>query len=93
VVSPALTKARLVAVFERQAWSEEELIDDAESLAAFSSTLRRRRSVKKSFDTTIASAAGHQAEDWWHPKSSKPWLCSKIVDLAAEDGRIVLRRA
>ena len=41
------------AVFERQAWSEEELIDDAESLGGLQLDLSTAPvPVKKSFDTT-----------------------------------------
>jgi predicted RecB family nuclease len=83
------------ALFERQAWSEDELVDDAESLGG----LRLDRStppvqVKRSFDTTyIFTPQDTKLKIGDKPRNAetlgKP---GTIVDLDAEEGRVVLRR-
>jgi predicted RecB family nuclease len=83
------------ALFERQAWSEDELMDDAESLGG----LRLNRStpsvqVKRSFDTTyIFAPQDTKLRIGDKPRNaetlSKP---GTIVDLDAEEGQVVLRR-
>lgn len=83
------------ALFERQAWSEDELVDDAESLGG----LRLDRStppvqVKRSFDTTyIFTPQDTKLKIGDKPTNAetlgKP---GTIVDLDAEVGRVVLRR-
>jgi hypothetical protein len=83
------------ALFERQAWSEEELIDDAESLGG----LRRdhsvpQRRVKQSLDTTYA----FPPQDTKLKVGDTPRVaetlgsCGTIVELSAEEGYAVLRR-
>ncbi len=56
------------ALFERQAWSEQELVDDAESLGGLRVDTRRAAvPVKKSLDTTYrVPATGYQAEGRRH---------------------------
>jgi predicted RecB family nuclease len=83
------------ALFERQAWSEDELVDDAESLGG----LQFDRStppvqVKRSFDTTyIFKPQDTKLKIGDKPRNAetlgKP---GTIVDLDAEEGRVVLRR-
>jgi predicted RecB family nuclease len=83
------------ALFERQAWSEDELVDDAESLGG----LRLDRStppvqVKRSFDTTyVFTPQDTKLKIGDKPRNAetlgKP---GTIVDLDAEEGRVVLRR-
>jgi uncharacterized protein len=84
------------ALFERQAWSEDELVDDAESLGGLQ--LDRSTSpvqVKRSFDTTyIFKPQDTKLKIGDKPRNAetlgKP---GTIVDLDAEEGRVVLRRA
>lgn len=83
------------ALFERQAWSDDELIDDAESLGAI--TLDASVSpvpFKRSFDTTYS----FPPQDTKLKIAARPKVAETlanagtIVDLSAEDGRLVLRR-
>ena len=83
------------AVFERQAWSEDELIDDAESLGGLQLDLSTAPiPVKKSFDTTyLFPPQDAKLKVGDTPKIAETiGYAGKIVDLSAEDGRIVLRR-
>lgn len=83
------------AVFERQTWSDEELVDDPESLGS----LRRDPAVapqadKKSFLTTFR----FPPQDTKLKVGDTPKIAltlagaGTIVDAAPEDGRLVLRR-
>lgn len=83
------------ALFERQAWSDEELIDDAESLGSVS----RNAAVaptpfKRSFDTTYAfPPQDTKLKIAARPKVAETLLgAGVIVDLSPEEGRLVLRR-
>jgi uncharacterized protein len=83
------------AVFERQAWSEDELIDDAESLGDLQlDPSTPPIPVKKSFDTTyLFPPQDTKLKVGDTPKVAETvGYAGKIVDLSAEDGRIVLRR-
>ncbi|GAC1558758.1 MAG: hypothetical protein NVS2B5_21650 [Beijerinckiaceae bacterium] len=83
------------AVFERQAWSEDELIDDAESLGGIQlDPSMPPVQVKKSFDTTYRfPPQDTKLKIGDTPKIAETvGYVGKIVDLSAEDGRIVLRR-
>jgi predicted RecB family nuclease len=83
------------AVFERQAWSEDELIDDAESLGGLQlDPSTPPVQVKKSFDTSYRfPPQDTKLKIGDTPKIAETiGYAGKIVDLAAEDGRIVLRR-
>jgi predicted RecB family nuclease len=83
------------AVFERQEWSDEELIDDVESLGALS---RDRNiapvKVKRSMDTAYV----FPPQDTKLKVNDKPGIAAsvayagQIIELSAEEGRIVLRR-
>jgi predicted RecB family nuclease len=83
------------AVFERQDWSDQELIEDAESLGA----LRRDPNVapvkvKQSMDTAYV----FPPQDTKLKVNQKPGIAAtvtyagQIIELSAEEGRIVLRR-
>jgi predicted RecB family nuclease len=83
------------AVFEHQTWSEDELLDDAECLGG----LRRdpdapSLQVKRSLDTAYV----FPPQDTKLKVGDRPLVAETrryagtIVELAAEDGRIVLRR-
>lgn len=83
------------ALFERQAWSEEELIDDAESLGGLEIDANTPPvPVKKSFDTTYKFLP----QDTKLKVGDTPRVaetlgsCGTIVEISAEDGRVVLRR-
>lgn len=83
------------AVFERQTWSEDELIDDAESLGG----LQRDPStppvqVKKSLEVTyLFPPQDTKLKVGDTPKIAETiGSAGTIADLSAEDGRIVLRR-
>jgi predicted RecB family nuclease len=83
------------AVFERQAWSEEELIDDPESLGGLQlDPSTPPVQVKRSFDTTYRfPPQDTKLKIGGTPKVAETiGYAGKIVDLAADDGRIVLRR-
>jgi predicted RecB family nuclease len=83
------------AVFERQSWSEEELVEDPESLGNLAADIRvppayDKRSVQITYqfppqDTKL------KVRDT--PKiAATRGYAGTIVDLSAEDGRVVLRR-
>jgi predicted RecB family nuclease len=83
------------ALFERQAWSEEELVDDAESLGALQiDTTTPPVQVKRSMDTAYV----FPPQDTKLKVGDTPRIAEtighagSIVDLSAEDGRVVLRR-
>lgn len=83
------------AVFERQAWSEDELIDDAESLGGIQlDAAMPPVQVKKSFDTAyVFPPQDTKLKIGDTPKVTETiGYAGKIVDISAEDGRIVLRR-
>jgi hypothetical protein len=82
-------------LFERQAWSEDELVDNAESLGGLQlDTNTPPVQVKSSLDTACV----------FPPQDTKLKVGDKsrnaetlgkpgtIVDLSTEDGRVVLRR-
>lgn len=83
------------ALFERQAWSEEELIDDAESLGGLQLDADTPAvPVKRSLDTTYRFLP----QDTKLKVGDTPRVaetlgsCGTIVEISAEDGRVVLRR-
>lgn len=83
------------AVFERQAWSEDELIEDAESLGGVRlDTNTPPVPVKRSIDTAYT----FPPQDTKLRVGGKPKIAETIagagtiVGLDAEEGRIVLRR-
>jgi len=83
------------ALFERQAWSEDELIDDAESLGGLQlDTSTVPVAVKRSFDTTYV----FPPQDTKLKVGDRPKIAEtignagNIVEISAEEGRIVLRR-
>ena len=83
------------AVFERQAWSEDELVDDAESLGGLQlDTNTPPVQVKRSFDTAYV----FPPQDTKLKLGDTPRIAEtlgnagSIVELSAEDGRAVLRR-
>ena len=83
------------AVFERQAWSEEELIEDAESLGGIVRDPNVAPvSTKRSLETTFR----FPPQDTKLKIGETPKIAETlggagtIVDLEPEDGRIVLRR-
>jgi uncharacterized protein len=83
------------ALFERQAWSEDELVDDAESLGGLQLDASTAPvPVKRSFDTTFV----FPPQDTKLKVGDTPRIAETlgnagtIVELSAEDGRIVLRR-
>lgn len=83
------------AVFERQAWSEDELIDDAESLGGLRlDTNTRPVPVKRSVDTAyIFPPQDTKLKVGDTPKIAETLAGGgTIVDIAAEEGRVVMRR-
>ena len=83
------------ALFERQAWSEDELVDDAESLGGLQlDTHTPPVQVKRSLDTAYV----FPPQDTKLKVGDTPRIAEtlgyagSIVELSAEDGRIVLRR-
>ena len=83
------------ALFERQAWSEDELVDDAESLGGLQlDTNTPPVQVKRSLDTAYV----FPPQDTKLKVGDTPRIAEtlgyagSIVELSAEDGRIVLRR-
>ena len=83
------------ALFERQAWSEDELIDDAESLGGLQLDADTPPvPVKRSIDTTYKFLP----QDTKLKVGDTPRVaetlgtCGTIVEISAEDGRVVLRR-
>ena len=83
------------ALFERQAWSEDELTDDAESIGGLQADPNLPPiQVKRSFDTTYM----FPPQDTKLKVGDTPRVAEtlayagSIVELSAEDGRIVLRR-
>ncbi len=83
------------ALFERQAWSDDELIDDAESLGGITRNPNIAPvAVKRSFDTTYM----FPPQDTKLKVGDTPRIaetlgtCGTIVEISAEDGRVVLRR-
>lgn len=83
------------AVFERQAWSDEELTDDAESIGGITRDPRVAPiSVKRSLDTTYQFAP----QDTKLKVGDRPKIAATrapagtIVDIDPEEGRVVLRR-
>jgi hypothetical protein len=83
------------ALFERQAWSEEELIEDPESLGGLRlDTATPPVQVKRSLDTAYC----FPPQDTKLKIGDTPRVAEtigyagSIVELSAEDGRIVLRR-
>jgi uncharacterized protein len=83
------------ALFERQAWSEDELVDDAESLGGLQrDTNTPPVQVKRSLDTSYV----FPPQDTKLKVGDTPRIAEtlgyagSIVELSAEDGRVVLRR-
>jgi predicted RecB family nuclease len=83
------------ALFERQAWSEDELVDDAESLGGLQrDTSKAPVPVKRSFDTAFV----FPPQDTKLKVGDMPRIAETIgsagtiVEISAEDGRVVLRR-
>jgi uncharacterized protein len=83
------------AVFERQTWSEEELIEDAESLGGLIrdpnvAPVSDKRSLETTFRFPPQDTKLRTGET---PKIAETLAgAGTIVDLVPEDGRIVLRR-
>ena len=83
------------ALFERQGWLEDELIDDAESLGGVQLDPDVAPvPVKKSTDTTYKfPPQDTKLKDGDTPRIAETLgTCGTIVDISAEDGRLVLRR-
>lgn len=83
------------AVFERQDWSDEELVNDAESLGALSRDPSVAPiTVKRSVDTAYV----FPPQDTKLKVNDKPSIAAtvayagQIIELSAEEGRIILRR-
>ncbi len=83
------------ALFERQAWSEDELVDDAESLGGLQlDTATPPVQVKRSLDTAYV----FPPQDTKLKVGDTPRIAETlgyagtIVEISAEDGRVVLRR-
>lgn len=83
------------AVFERQAWSDEELTDDAESIGGVTrDSTKVPIPVKKSLDTTYRFAP----QDTKLKIGDRPKIAETrapagtIVDISPEEGQVVLRR-
>ena len=83
------------ALFERQAWSEDELVDDAESLGGLQLDINTPQvQVKRSLDTAFV----FPPQDTKLKVGDTPRIAEtlgyagSIVELSAEDGKIVLRR-
>jgi predicted RecB family nuclease len=84
------------AVFERQEWSDQELIDDAESLGALSRDPSIAPvKVKRSVDTAYV----FPPQDTKLKVNDKPGIAAtvayagQIIELSAEEGSIILRRS
>jgi uncharacterized protein len=83
------------SVFERQTWSDDELVDDAESLGALEldpsvAPQVEKLSLLRTFRFPPQDTKLKVGET---PKVSNPLTyAGTIVDLAAEEGRIVLKR-
>jgi uncharacterized protein len=83
------------ALFERQAWSEDELVDDAESLGGLQlDTATPPVQFKKSLDTAyVFPPQDTKLKIGDAPRIAETLgYAGTIVDLSAEDGRVVLRR-
>lgn len=83
------------ALFERQAWSEDELIDDPESLGGLRLDVDTLPvPVKRSVDTTyLFPPQDTKLKVGDTPRVAQTLgTCGTIVDISAEDGRVVLRR-
>ena len=83
------------ALFERQAWSEDELVDDAESLGGLRlDTSTAPVPVKRSFDTTyVFPPQDSKLKSGDRPKVAETiGNAGTIVEISAEEGRVVLRR-
>lgn len=83
------------ALFERQGWLEDELIDDAESLGGVQLDPDVPPvPVKRSMDTTYKfPPQDTKLKDGDTPRIAETLgSCGTIVDISAEDGRLVLRR-
>ncbi|MGE0278506.1 MAG: TM0106 family RecB-like putative nuclease [Alphaproteobacteria bacterium] len=83
------------ALFERQGWSEDELINDAESLGGIQLDPNVPPvPVKRSMDTTYKfTPQDTKLKDGDTPRIAETLgTCGTIVDISAEDGRLVLRR-
>lgn len=83
------------ALFERQAWSEDELVDDAESLGGLQlDTHTPPVQVKRSLETAYV----FPPQDTKLKVGDRPRIAEtlgyagSIVELSAEDGRVALRR-
>ena len=83
------------AVFERQTWLEEDLVEDPESLGDLTRDLRIVPApVKRSLDTTFV----FPPQDTKLKPGDKPKIAETIanagiiISIAADEGRIVLRR-
>jgi predicted RecB family nuclease len=83
------------ALFERQAWSEDELVDDAESLGGLQlDAATAPVQVKRSVDTAyIFPPQDTKLKIGDTPRIAETLgYAGTIVELSAEDGRVVLRR-
>ncbi len=83
------------ALFERQAWSEDELVEDAESLGGVQlDTARPPVQVKRSFNTAyVFPPQDTKLKVGDTPRFAETLgRAGTIVELSAEDGRLVLRR-
>jgi predicted RecB family nuclease len=83
------------ALFERQAWSEDELVDEAESLGGLRlDTDTPPVPEKKSLDTTyLFPPQDTKLKVGDTPRVAETLAtCGTIVDISAEDGQVVLRR-
>lgn len=83
------------ALFERQAWSEDELVEDAESLGGIQlDTATPPVQVKRSLDTAyIFPPQDTKLKVGDTPRIAETLgRAGTIVELSAEDGRLVLRR-
>lgn len=83
------------AVFERQAWSDEELTDDTESIGGVTRNINIAPvPIKRSLDTTYRFAP----QDTKLKAADRPKIAETrapagtIVDIDPEEGRVVLRR-
>ena len=83
------------ALFERQAWSEDELVDDAESLGGLQRDTRTPPvQIKKSLDATYV----FPPQDTKLKVGDTPRIAEtldyagSIVEISAEDGTVVMRR-
>lgn len=84
------------ALFERQSWSDDELIDDAESIGGITrNSAVQPTPFKRSLDTTYRfPPQDTKLKVGARPKVAETLAyAGTIVDLAPEDGRLVLRRS